>query len=91
MKHVAYIGIGSNLGRKQDNCNEAVSILYGSWNIELKAVSNWYRSKAQTANGERQPSYINGAVKILTTLSPFQLLKLLKKIEIDMGLSLIHI
>jgi 2-amino-4-hydroxy-6-hydroxymethyldihydropteridine diphosphokinase len=85
MKHIAYIGIGSNLGDKQGNCDEAVSRIYGSWSVRLEAVSKWYKTKAQTGDGKRQPSYINGAVRVSTVLTPLELLDFLKGIENDMG------
>lgn len=85
MKHIAYIGIGSNLGEKQGNCDEAVSQLYGCWLVTLEKVSKWYRTRALTKDGRRQPSYVNGVAKISTHLTPPELLSLLKRIENDMG------
>jgi len=85
MKYVAYIGIGSNLGDRLANCERAVELLKQHNKIEVVAVSSWYETEAVTLNQEREPSYINGAIKISTTLSPQELLESLKTIETQMG------
>lgn len=90
MKHTVYIGIGSNLGDKQGNCDEAVSRLYGCWLVTLEAVSKWYKTRAQTEGGKRQPPYINGAAKVSTRLTPPELLSLLQRIENSMGRPSLH-
>jgi 2-amino-4-hydroxy-6-hydroxymethyldihydropteridine diphosphokinase len=85
MKHTVYISIGSNLGDRLDNCAKAVEHLKRHQDIEVAAVSEWYETEAITLERERQPSYINGAVKITTSLTPQQLLAILKGTEREMG------
>lgn len=85
MRHTSYIGIGSNLGNRKDNCIKAVEYLRGRKDIEVTAVSKWYETEAMTLDGERQPPFINGAVKIVTDLSPHVLLQTLQDIETKLG------
>ena len=85
MKHAVYIGIGSNLGDRLGSCEKAIEHLKRHDDIDVVATSSWYETEAVTLNQEREPSYINGAIKISTTLSPQKLLESLKTIETQMG------
>jgi len=90
MKHIVYIGIGSNLGERLENCAKAIEYLRRHRDIEVVAVSEWYETEAITLEREGQPSYINGTVKIATLLAPQQLFTILKGIEREMGRSPNH-
>jgi 2-amino-4-hydroxy-6-hydroxymethyldihydropteridine diphosphokinase len=83
--HVAYIGIGSNLGDRLGNCRRAIELLGSNKNVSVKSTSTWLETEALTVGEESQPRYMNGAAKITTTLSPHELLKELQKIETEMG------
>lgn len=85
MKHTVYIGIGSNLGNRRENCEAAVCRLDTSSKIEVNAISNWHETKALVLDDENHSNYINGAVKISTDLEPLELLNTLKMIESKMG------
>lgn len=86
MKHVAFIGIGSNLGDKEENCRNAVSNIRSSKCGSVLKISNWYATKALKLTGKgSQPDFINGAIKIKTTLDAMELLQELKTIEVKMG------
>ena len=79
--NIAYIGIGSNLGRRINNCNEALKYL--STFSKILSVSSLYESKP--AGYTKQPKFINAVVKIQTKFSPENLLSSLKLIEKKMG------
>jgi 2-amino-4-hydroxy-6-hydroxymethyldihydropteridine diphosphokinase len=85
MQHLVYIGIGSNLGDRNANCVSALCKLKETDRVEIIASSKWRETRAVTADGETQPNYINGVVKIFTDLSPEDLLKRLKDIERELG------
>lgn len=85
MDHVAYISLGSNLGDRNANCVSALGKLKGTGRVEVVAISKWRETRAVTADGEAQPNYINGVVKVFTDLSPEDLLKKLKDIERELG------
>lgn len=78
----AYIGLGSNLASPMQQLTEACKAIRHSEDITLEAISPWYQS---VAVGPEQPDYINGAVKITTTLEPEALLDTLQAIELAHG------
>ena len=87
MKHTAYIAIGSNIGKRYENCVSAVKQLGAHPSLKLIKISPWYRSTALTLENEEQADYCNGTACFKTELSPQHFLHLLKKIEQNMGRS----
>lgn len=86
MNNIAYIGIGSNVGEKLENCNSALIKIAGLKETRIVAASDWYKNKAMTLNPkEKQPDFINGVVKIETLLDPDTLLGNLKEVEKMLG------
>ena len=80
------VGIGSNLcskkyGEPVDNCKEAIEVLKKEMIIE--SFSPWYQSEPLPVSN--QPWYINGVLKVKTSLNPNNLLKTLLKIENSFG------
>lgn len=80
----AYIGIGSNLGNREENCEKAIKLLEGN-NIKVTKRSSMIETEPWGI--ENQPKFINMAVEIETDLEPEELLSLLKKIEREIGRS----
>ncbi len=78
----AYIGIGSNLGNREENCERAIKLLEAD-NIKVKKRSSMIESEPWGM--EDQPKFINMAVEIETDLEQEQLLSLLKRIEFKIG------
>ncbi len=78
-KHTAYISIGSNIGDKLLNCQKGISALTKSGRSVIIGQSNFY--KTEPVDYTDQDWFVNSAVKIETTLDPFQLLYELKIIE----------
>lgn len=80
--HIAYLGLGSNLGDKHENLNKAIR------NIE-KLIGEIERQSAFYATEpwgfESKNSFINACVKVKTDLSPRQLLEATQSIERAMG------
>ncbi|NQT33081.1 MAG: 2-amino-4-hydroxy-6-hydroxymethyldihydropteridine diphosphokinase [Candidatus Omnitrophica bacterium] len=80
---IAYLSIGSNVGDKLYNCNEAIRRLQEVEGAEVLARSVLYLTKP--AGGPRQEDYLNGVLKIETENPPKRLLRDVKAIENDMG------
>ena len=85
MTAIAFIALGSNLGNRTKNCEDAIAFLKKIPGIHVKKNSKWYETKALTLDEKPQPDYLNGAVQIETELSPMELLKVCKSIEKELG------
>jgi 2-amino-4-hydroxy-6-hydroxymethyldihydropteridine diphosphokinase len=83
MGHIAYIGIGSNLGDKADQCERAISKILTFDHHKLLAKSSFF--KTQPIGCTSQDWFVNGVIKIETDLGPVDLLRALKTIESQMG------
>ncbi len=83
MKEIAYIGVGSNLGKSRDLCAEAVARMGKLPATRVEAVSPWYSSRP--VGVEDQEWFVNGAARLESRLSAPELLRGLLQIEADMG------
>ena len=79
----AYISVGSNLGRKLENCRKAIAVLTSSRNCRLIDQSPVYQT--EPVDYQDQDWFVNCVVQIETILDPFSLLETLKSIERDAG------
>jgi 2-amino-4-hydroxy-6-hydroxymethyldihydropteridine diphosphokinase len=82
MAHV-YIGIGTNLGERENNLGHALRCLESIGEVEVMGKSSVLET--EPVDYLDQPRFLNQVVKITTTLGPRDLLDKLKKIEDDMG------
>ena len=80
---VCYLGIGSNLGNRRKNIKKALDYLKETKGIKIEKGSGLYETESQ--GGPAQGKFLNAALKINTSLTPRSLLKILKKIERDLG------
>ncbi|MBW2023021.1 MAG: 2-amino-4-hydroxy-6-hydroxymethyldihydropteridine diphosphokinase [Deltaproteobacteria bacterium] len=80
----AYIGIGSNLGEKQANCQRAIEMLGHLADTELKAVSRFYKTEPVGVEDE-QDWYLNAVALLITALAPRELMARLLDIEKRLG------
>jgi 2-amino-4-hydroxy-6-hydroxymethyldihydropteridine diphosphokinase len=78
---VAFIAIGSNLGKRIENCIRAVEAI--SDFAKITALSSIYET--EPVDNEDQPDFINCVLEIETSLSPFDLLIFLQGIENALG------
>lgn len=81
--HIAYIGLGSNMGDKVGNINKAIAALGKISGNKVLAVSSFYET--EPVGDIDQDWFINAAVKIDTGLTPRELLEILLKIEKELG------
>tara|TARA_B100000963_G_scaffold360990_1_gene394229 strand:+ start:1258 stop:1770 length:513 start_codon:yes stop_codon:yes gene_type:complete len=77
-----YLGLGSNLGNKKRNIENAKYRLIQN-NIEILKSSNFYESFSWP--NERNPKFLNIVLKISTNYHPLELLKVCKNIENELG------
>jgi len=78
---VVYLGLGSNLGPRQDNLDKALDLL--SQRLSIGQVSPVYDT-APVGNID-QPRFLNMVCQVYTKLTPTALLALAKGIESKMG------
>jgi 2-amino-4-hydroxy-6-hydroxymethyldihydropteridine diphosphokinase len=80
---IAFIGIGSNMGKPAEACRKAVDQVAHSAGIRLIRCSSLYRT--EPVGNKEQDWFINAVAEIRTPLSPRQLLEALQGIERQMG------
>ncbi len=80
---VAYLGLGSNLGNRQDNLASAMALL--SQRLRMGAVSSIYDT--EPVGETEQPRFLNMVCQVNTRLAPPELLTLAKAIESKLGRS----
>jgi 2-amino-4-hydroxy-6-hydroxymethyldihydropteridine diphosphokinase len=83
MGHIAYIGIGSNIGDKLANCEKAISETLKADHHKLLSKSSYF--KTLPVGYTSQDWFVNGVIKIETDLEAPELLHTLKTIESQMG------
>ena len=76
-----FIGIGSNIGSRTQNCLDAIERISDFTVIE--EVSSFYET--EPVGNENQPKFINAVAKVNTMHSPLSLLNYLKTVEKKMG------
>jgi len=79
----AYIGLGSNLGNREDYINSALKMLAEVSDIEVIRVSELIETTPLAR--ANQPEYLNAVAELRTTLSPEDLHKALLDIETSLG------
>lgn len=77
--HTVFLAFGSNQGHQLHNILQAIEELKAHKEISVLQSSSLYKSKPMYYLD--QPDFVNGCLKISTTLSPQELLKVLKEIE----------
>ena len=77
-----YIALGSNLGSREDNINEALRRLRQK-SIQITAVSDFITTKPYGVTD--QPDFLNAVAEVQTDKSPMELLLVLLQTEQEMG------
>ncbi len=81
-RHLAYVGLGSNLQSPRDQVTQALDELARLPACQLIAASSLYRSAPL---GPAQPDYINAVAALQTELAPLALLRQLQALEQQHG------
>ena len=79
----AFIGLGANLGRPEEEIAAAIELLDRAEDTRVVARAKLYGSRPLGPPG--QPDYVNTAVEVETMLAPHALLAVLKSIERTLG------
>ena len=79
----AYVGLGANLGSREETLHRAVELLGDADGVEVVAVSELHET--DPVGVVDQPRFLNGAVEVETTRTSRELLDLLLEIERSLG------
>ena len=79
-----YLGLGSNMGNRQDNLDRALDFL--SQRLRVEKVSSVYDT--EPVGNINQPHFLNLVCQVYTRLAPRELLTLAKGIEKKLGRTL---
>lgn len=81
-KHTAYVALGSNLGNKEENIHQALTLLEEQ-GVEIVQLSTLIATEPYGVLD--QPGFCNGVCQVSTELAPLELLRLLLATEKKMG------
>jgi 2-amino-4-hydroxy-6-hydroxymethyldihydropteridine diphosphokinase len=82
--HVAYIGLGANLGQREKSITAALNALERTRGIVVEAVSSLYQTDP-VGGPPGQPEFLNAVARLRTELSPQRLLAVLLNVEHSLG------
>jgi len=80
---IAYVGLGANLGSREETLRRAVELLGEADGVDVLAISKL--RETEPVGVVDQPLFLNGAVAVETTRAPRELLDLLLGIERSLG------
>ncbi len=80
---ICYLGVGSNLGDRRNNIEQAVRKINLLKNTQVLKQSSLIQT--DPIGGPSQPKFLNASLKIKTSISPLKFLKALKTIEKELG------
>ncbi|GBD99209.1 bifunctional folate synthesis protein [bacterium BMS3Abin07] len=80
--HDVFIGIGSNIGNREDNCNRVINRIDEA-GMEIVSRSSMYETEPWGV--KTQPLFINMVIRVRTDADPHDLLRQLQSIEKEMG------
>ena len=78
----AYVALGSNLGDREENLRSALKHLEEN-EVQVVKVSTFIETEPYGVTD--QPGFVNAVCQVETKLEPLELLRLLLKIELEMG------
>ena len=80
--HIAYLGLGTNLGNKKANLRKAIKKI-GERVGTVERQSAFYETEPWGFRSDNM--FVNAVVRVSTQLTPMQLLRTTQQIERDMG------
>lgn len=85
-RETAYIGVGSNLGNRQEYCTRALTLLTLLPHSRMTGVSALFETEPVLESGHPGPGwFLNGVVRIETELTPRSLLDICREVERALG------
>ena len=79
--NTAYLGLGSNIGDKEENIQRAVELIKEK--CEVSRQSSFYET--EPVGYDNQDWFLNSVIEVKTILAPEELLAFLQSIEQEMG------
>jgi 2-amino-4-hydroxy-6-hydroxymethyldihydropteridine diphosphokinase len=79
----AYLGVGANLGNREETIERALELLGRQKGVEVVAVSAL--RETEPVGFTDQPRFLNGAAAVETDLEPRELLEALLTVERELG------
>lgn len=80
--HMVYLGLGTNLGDKRKNLNDAIRMLENQVG-EVEKVSSVIETEPEGFKSDNM--FLNAVVKVRTALSPFEILNITQDVEKSLG------
>ena len=80
--HMVYLGLGTNLGDKRKNLNDAIRMLKNLVG-EVEKVSSVIETEPEGFKSDNM--FLNTVVKVRTALSPFEILDITQDVEKSLG------
>lgn len=80
--HKAYIALGSNMGDKKANLDNAITKIDSTLKTKVLKVSNYYETSP--VGYLEQDDFLNAAIMVKTLLEPKELIELLLSIELNL-------
>ena len=81
--HIAYLGLGSNVGDREEYIEQAIFLLSKTPGIKMRKKSANYETEPE--GNSDQPQFLNAAVEIQTMFDPYKLLSVLHETENALG------
>ena len=81
--NTVYLSIGTNMGDREANLKLAVKLLAEAEDVTVEAVSSIYET-APVGFVDQAP-FLNIAVRLSSSLSPSDMLRLCQKVELELG------
>ena len=81
-KHVVFLGLGTNLGAKETNMENALKEIKKRIG-EISSLSSFYASDPVGFKSEN--TFLNAVCRVETSLSPYELLSVTQDIELFLG------
>ncbi|GAA5941658.1 trifunctional dihydropteroate synthetase/dihydrohydroxymethylpterin pyrophosphokinase/dihydroneopterin aldolase FOL1 [Sporobolomyces koalae] len=85
LTHVAFIGIGTNIGNRVKNFSDALQRLHELGRGQVNVVDTSFLYESDAMYHEDQDRFLNAAIKVETSLEPLALLEILKQVEASLG------
>jgi len=87
MQHQVYLGLGSNLGEKEENIQRAIALIGEQIGVVERQSALYY---SEPWGFESQNQFVNAVILVSTTLSPTRLLSATQRIERQLGKTKAH-
>jgi 2-amino-4-hydroxy-6-hydroxymethyldihydropteridine diphosphokinase len=81
--HKVYIGIGTNLGDRHENIQQAIAYLTDE--LKPSEIRSSTLMESEPWGFDSEKTFLNGCIEMTVSITPLELLKILKNIERKMG------